>query len=99
MTSPKLPESAGWMEDPKRGAALGRVARGAKTEDGIKFNLQHVRLNSGGYDSGGAYWGVGQRLYWACSEDGAIDRYFRAYDREAAKQKLRADFPNARFFN
>lgn len=63
-----------------------------------KFYLRRLRLNNGGYDSGGAYWGLGPPLYWACSEDSTIDRYFRARDRNAAKTELRKEFPGAVFF-
>jgi len=97
MTAPTLPET-GWMGDPRRGAALGRSDRGEARADLIRFFLCRVYLNRGGYDSAGAYWGVGSPLYWACSEDGTHDRYFRAADRVAAKAHIRNEFPNARFF-
>lgn len=96
---PKLPESQGWMGDPKRGAALGRRDRPSLFPNvSRKFYLQHVPLNSGGYDSGGAYWGVGQRLYWATCPDGSIDFFFRARDRNAAKAEVLARHPGARFY-
>lgn len=97
MTAPTLPET-GWMSDPRRGAALGRADRGDATQAPVKFFLCRVRLDRGGYDDAGAYWGVGKPLYWACSEHGAHDRFFRAADRDAAKARLRVEFPNARFF-
>lgn len=60
-----------------------------------KVALQKVRLNSQGYDSMGAYWGVGQPLYYYFAEDGdefeiTRDGFFRAKDREAAKAYIRA---------
>ena len=66
--------------------------------DPVKVSLQRIRLNSGGYDSGGAYWGLGRPLYWAGSDIGAVDIWFRASDRAAAKVHVRASFPNATFY-
>lgn len=64
------------------------MGRGSPTQPfppGERVHLQRVRLNSGGYDQGGAYWGSGQSLWCAftCEAD-AI--YLRANSREAAKQ-------------
>jgi hypothetical protein len=73
----------------KYGAPMGRDS----SEPSGKVRLQRVRLDSGGYDSGGAYWGIGQALW--CAEDVDGNRkFFRASDREAAKAKL----PNCRFY-
>ncbi len=66
--------------------------------DPVNVSLQHIRLNNGGYDSGGAYWGLGQPLYWAGSDNGAVDLWFRASDRAAAKAHVLASFPNASFY-
>ena len=66
---------------------------------GIKTTLQRLRLNSGGYDSMGSYWGHGQRLYTWQTEDGAQSGTLRAADREAAKVTLRATIdPNMTFY-
>lgn len=32
------------------------------------FILRRIPINGGGYDSGGAYWGIGAPLYWYYSE-------------------------------
>lgn len=61
-----------------------------------KFSLVRVKLDNGGYDQGGAYWGHGQPLYWA--EAGAVERWFRAKDRDAAKKTIREEFPDATFY-
>ena len=66
-----------------------------------KFNLQIVRLDAGGYDSGGAYWGLrhrGESLYWAINENETIERFFDAKGREDAKRILREEFPNCKFY-
>ena len=49
---------AGWMGDPSRGAAMGRPDHNGALQ--AKLHLARVRINQGGYDSGGAYWGTGQ---------------------------------------
>lgn len=82
----------------KYGAPMGRPSHGPSQQDEQKFTLQRVPLDSGGYDRGGAYWGLGNPLYWACNEDGDIERFFRAPDRDAAKCEVRREFPDARFF-
>lgn len=63
-----------------------------------KVSLQCVRLDSGGYDKGGAYWGIGMPLYWAGSDCGTIDMWCRAESREDAKARVLAKFPKARFY-
>lgn len=62
-----------------------------------KVTLQRVRLDSGGYDPCGAYWGCGEPLYWAATDDGELDTTFRAHDRDAAKAHVRTLIPAARF--
>lgn len=54
--------------------------------------LQRIPLDSGGYDDNGAYWGLGQRLYWACTEDGALETFFRAPNRAAAREAVRKEW-------
>ncbi len=79
----------------KYGASMGRRSD-LPNETTDKLSLQRVRLDSGGYDPGGAYWGGGYGtlpLYRAENEEGDV-RYFRAANRDAAK----AFFPKARFY-
>jgi hypothetical protein len=63
-----------------------------------KVSLRRVRLDSGGYDNGGAYWGIGKPLYWAGSDCGTVTMYFRATDRHNAKEQVREKHPKARFY-
>lgn len=65
----------------------------------VKVTLQRVRLDSGGYDPQGAYFGIGAPLYWAATDDGELDATFRADDRADAKAHVRELLPNARFYN
>jgi len=88
--------SAGWMGDPRRGAALGRPSRAAPSSAPLVMRLRHVRLDSGGYDAGGAYWGHHKRLYTAFTDDGAHVLFFRADDRAAARAHALGSFPNAK---
>lgn len=62
-----------------------------------KLYLRQVPLDRGGYDSGGAYWGLGPRLYYVEDQDGN-SQFFRARDRDAAKAKIVADWPDATFY-
>ena len=84
----------------KYGAPMGRSGRLSHQGDpaAIRFYLQHVPLNSGGYDRGGAYWGHDVPLYWYCADDSSFEGYLRAHNRTQAKAKVRESFPNAKFF-
>lgn len=62
-----------------------------------KIHLQRVRLDSSGYDSGGAYWGHGTPLWYIMDQDGN-SQFLRAASREAAKDIIRDKFEGARFF-
>jgi hypothetical protein len=84
----------------KFGAPMGRHSTttrelerdGALAPDGgipRKLYLQRVRLDSGGYDSGGAYWGHGAPLYVATDHED-VTVFVRGAGREAAKDAVRA---------
>lgn len=66
------------------GAPMGRRAAGNLDTDTPKsVRLFRVNPNSGGYDDGGAYWGIGEPLFCAIDKDG--DRQFiRASSRHRA---------------
>jgi len=79
-----------------------------------RFYLRALPLDAGGYDPGGAYWGLsfdGSTLYaaWAPStlatlegetlELDAARVYVRARNRDHAKRETLAVFPGARFFD
>lgn len=52
-----------------------------------RVRLFRVRINRGGYDDGGAYWGIGKPLYCAeCAEGGR--RFIRADSRLQAVAEL-----------
>jgi len=88
----------GWCGDPSRGAALGRpTIHGVGLVEG-KMTLRRVRLNDGGYDRNGTYFGQGEPLYWYADEGGNVDAMLRASCREVAKDKIRSLFPFVRFY-
>jgi hypothetical protein len=66
------------------------------------FTLRRVRLNGGGYDDSGTYWGVGAPLYEysyddAESGDVTVD-YIRAVSRDHVKDIIRRKYPDAKFY-
>ena len=82
----------------KYGAPMGRhTGPDFLDVDAGRLYLRRVRLDSGGYDCGGAYWGLGAPLWEALDQDGN-GRIFRARDRTDAKRLICQDFPGARFY-
>ena len=75
------------------GAQMGRYSDGTI---GPKFRVYRVRLDCQGYDPGGAYWGIGARLYMAEDKDGNRV-YVRAYDNAEAREKVRNQILNKAF--
>lgn len=74
----------------KFGAPMGRRSYAAHdpSKGAPRLSLQRLRLNQGGYDSGGAYWGIGDPMWVATDGDG-IEVFVRAPTRDAAKQAVR----------
>lgn len=92
----------GYQGDPKRGASLGRPdrhlpERWRPTFEG-QLTLQKIRINADGYDRLGTYWGISDAccLYWAGSDDGAIDITCWARSREQARMLVLSLYPNAK---
>jgi hypothetical protein len=81
----------------KYGAPMGRRTQPGDPS-GERIHLRRVRIDCGGYDSGGAYWGLGQPLFEAFTPNGDWSTYFRARDRDAAKAAVREDYPDVKFF-
>lgn len=79
------------------GAPMGRAHRLHPAND-EKVRVSRVRLDRGGYDSGGAYWGIGAPLYWVRSDNGDVSAFYRAWDREGAKKQALEDNPNLKFY-
>ncbi len=88
----------------KYGSSMGRLDTFHYPFDRpLKFALAQVRLNQGGYDSGGAYWGHSKKLYRAYAiletDDSTeeTELFFRAVDRQAAKQHILQIYKRATF--
>ena len=56
----------------------------------MKLYVERIRLNQGGYDRRGRYWGTGAPLYRVSSDDGEIDKHVRAPDARAARRLIEA---------
>jgi hypothetical protein len=78
------------------GAPMGRHSFEMRKLTG-KTHLRRILIDNGGYDSGGAYWGIGAPLFYA-EDEGGTYCYFRAADRIAAKAMVIAVAPTVRFF-
>ncbi len=81
----------------KYGAPMGRNGLSIMTfstrahGEGMRVSLVKVRINQGGYDDGGAYWGGGMPLYYASftDNDGDLNEcFFRAKSRKEAREFL-----------
>jgi hypothetical protein len=71
------------------GAPMGRPE--VRTPEPIadrSIAVFRVKLDWGGYDDGGAYWGAGQPIYCARSDSGSFRRFIRASSRAAAIQAM-----------
>jgi hypothetical protein len=83
------------------GAPMGRATSTPEGPAGLfkdKCRLFQVRLDSGGYDDGGAYWGRDLPLYCCESVDGTLRTFTRHPSREAAKAAILAKFPAVTFY-
>lgn len=90
------------------GAPMGRRDYRGDPDAPYRFRVFRVRLDAGGYDDGGAYWGTGQPLYCAVAVDiwdkcDGVDyaeacHFMRANDRQDVKAWIIEQYPNARFF-
>lgn len=81
------------------GAPMGRPYHlPADNTQPVRLYLRKVRLNSGGYDNGGAYWGGPDNLYHAFNDEVEIDLYVRGDTRGQAMSEVLAEVPNATFF-
>lgn len=70
------------------GAPMGRRQSGyLETDMPRAVRLYRVRLDSGGYDDGGAYWGIGAPL-WCAEDDDGNRQFVRAGSRERAALAL-----------
>lgn len=60
-----------------------------------KITATHIRLNKGGYDSSGRYWGTGQKLYLIDDPnwEGSTNSYYRdCYRRANSAKEAKEDY-------
>lgn len=97
--------------DGRFGAPMGRASsshyfdkNGDKVEITVTkdapypMHLVRCPLDSGGYDQGGAYWGLGEPLYYYEAHLTDIRGYVRAATREKAKEAVKTVHEHARFY-
>lgn len=75
--------------DCSRGAPLGRLTVPGPVVGHAR--CAHLPLDAGGYDAGGAYWGLGQPLY-GLADDQGVKAFTRAGSRGEAMRLFTARF-------
>ena len=78
-----------------RGSSMGRSPWLPEEFSPDRVYVQHVSLNQGGYDRGGAYWGHGQRLHCVFTlgeEMPPVRLYYRADNRDDCIKQARREF-------
>ena len=86
---PKLPDVS-----IRYGAPMGRVEH-KPNADAPALSVDFVPLDAGGYDAGGAYWGIPSNLYHAHCEEHGVSIFTRAKSRKAAFDDARRLYPEA----
>lgn len=81
------------------GASFGRSNIFPFKKITSKIHIEKIRLDGGGYDTGGAYWGIGNPLYcaWTNDED-ELFVFMRATDRVYVKSAILKKYPYAKFY-
>lgn len=64
----------------------------------LKVSVSRIRLNGGGYDRRGGYWGVGQPLFHVASDYDSVNFELRAADRDEAVAEVLRRHPGAVFY-
>jgi hypothetical protein len=63
-----------------------------------KLYVRRTRLNRGGYTEAGRYFGIGAPLYEVSSDRGEIHTWYRAKDRNHAKEQASKEYPACSFY-
>jgi len=80
-------------------ALTKQIERIEASKDSNKFYLAKLPIDSGGYDSGGAYFGTPNTVYRYESVDGATYGTLRAQSRSDARQQVGELYVGATFFH
>lgn len=75
-----------------------RTHKGELDEEECRMRLRNVPLDSGGYDRGGAYWGLGDPLYCCVSPCENCWWYLRAKHRDDAIAQVLEYYPKVKFY-
>jgi len=76
---------------------MGRSSQGNDFDILKPLSMQRLRLDSGGYDKGGAYWGHGEPIYCIQDAEGGFYYTMRARSRDTVKAAFREEYPDAWF--
>ena len=72
----------------ERGASMGRQSYNKPPNKAGLVRLFRVDLDSGGYDNGGAYWGIGPPLWCAMApEDETGEAQYRDFTRASNRKE------------
>lgn len=77
----------------KFGAPMGRGETCGEKYFVHVLHLRGLHIDSGGYDNGGAYWGIGDPLFHLQGFE--VERFFRADNRQGAVAWVKENYPNA----
>lgn len=90
----------------KFGASMGRlnsIPEQYRGDDAnpIKLRMERLQWVDFDYDQYGAYWGhqKGTHIYCAWNDDLGVMVFVRSANRKHAKEYVRTNIPQARFFN
>lgn len=78
------------------GAPMGEMPTLTQAATPARLSIRKVRLNGGGYDSSGTYWGRGMPLYCVEDIDTGMRLFVRASDRATVVEQVRASFPECK---
>lgn len=75
--------------DCQYGAPMGRAEWPTKPKERKSVCLFRVNLDCGGYDDGGAYFGLPQRNLWCATDNANYREFVRAPTRKQAAKQLK----------
>lgn len=99
----KLPSgTTGFTNDQGRwictGSQMGRRNQLPENRnEPVKLRMERLRFVGGDYDTAGAYFGGPANVHCAWNSDG-VRVFVRANSRDQAKNKVREQLPNAKFY-